>query len=171
MRLNIKKATLRHWRSEFARNLRLPGVEANATERAGVRGEGVKSSKVGIYRARLRGDSTHVRAQAEAVAPELLKGNSRVEPGKRALVETRRQVERGWRTLADNLAKDGHTDLAGDVRRFLGRMPAVKTEREWIAHELQQRIRDPRIRDQHPRDERSKATPYATYCMRMRDRA
>lgn len=95
-----------------ARNLRLLCVEANATERAGVRGEGVKSSKVGIYRARLRGDSIHVRAQAEAVAPELLKGNSRVEPGKRALVETRRQVERGWRTLADNLAKDGHTDLA-----------------------------------------------------------
>jgi hypothetical protein len=45
---------------------------------------------------------------------------------------------------------NGHTDLAGDVRRFLDRMPAVKTEREWIAHELQQRIRDPRIRDQHP---------------------
>ena len=37
VRLNIKKATLRHWRSEFARNLRLLGVEANATERA-VRG-------------------------------------------------------------------------------------------------------------------------------------
>jgi hypothetical protein len=33
VRLNIKKATLRHWRSEFARNLRLLGVEANATER------------------------------------------------------------------------------------------------------------------------------------------
>jgi type IV secretory pathway VirD2 relaxase len=34
VRLNIKKATLRHWRSEFARNLRMLGVEANATERA-----------------------------------------------------------------------------------------------------------------------------------------
>src|SRR6185437_8263998 len=32
VRLNIKKATLRYWRSEFARNLRLLGVEANATE-------------------------------------------------------------------------------------------------------------------------------------------
>jgi hypothetical protein len=39
VRLNIKKATLRRWRSEFARNLRLQGVSANATERA-VRGEG-----------------------------------------------------------------------------------------------------------------------------------
>src|SRR5258708_38511329 len=34
VRLNIRKAILRHWRSEFARNLRLLGVEANATERA-----------------------------------------------------------------------------------------------------------------------------------------
>jgi len=34
VRLNIKKATLRHWRSEFARSLRQLGVEANATERA-----------------------------------------------------------------------------------------------------------------------------------------
>ena len=82
VRLNIKKATLRHWRSEFARNLRLLGVEANATERA-VRGETRKAKKDGIYRASLRGDSTYVRAQADAVAAELLKGNVRVEPGKR----------------------------------------------------------------------------------------
>jgi hypothetical protein len=57
VRLNIKKATLRHWRSEFARNLRLLGVEANTTERA-VRGETRKAKKDGIYRASQRGDST-----------------------------------------------------------------------------------------------------------------
>src|SRR3984885_6557956 len=44
VRLNIKKATLRHWRSEFAPNLRARGVEANATERA-VRGQYLKSRK------------------------------------------------------------------------------------------------------------------------------
>ena len=37
VRLNIRKATLRHWRQEFARHLRALGVAANATERA-VRG-------------------------------------------------------------------------------------------------------------------------------------
>ena len=72
VRLNVKKATLRHWRSEFARNLRLLGVPANATERA-VRGESKKAKKDGIYRASLRGDSTYLRAQAEAVASELLR--------------------------------------------------------------------------------------------------
>jgi type IV secretion system T-DNA border endonuclease VirD2 len=148
-RLNIKKATLRHWRSEFARNLRLLGVEANATERA-VRGESRNAKKDGIYRASQRGDSTYVRARVEAVGAEPRRGTIRVEPGKRTLVETRRQVESGWSNLAINLAKDGHQDLARDVHRFVDGMPAPKTEREWIAHELNQRIRDPRVRDQHP---------------------
>jgi Relaxase/Mobilisation nuclease domain len=148
VRLNIKKATLRHWRSEFARNLRLLGVEANATERA-VRGESRKTRKDGIYRASLRGDSTYVREQAEAVA-DLLRGDNRFEFGKRTLVETRRQVESGWRILAINLANEGRQDLANDVQRFVDRMPAVKTEREWISHELRQRTRDPRARDQYP---------------------
>ena len=149
MRLNIKKATLRHWRSEFARNLRLFGVEANTTERA-VRGETRKAKKDGIYRASQRGDSTYERAQAEAVAAELLKGKTRVEPGKRKLVETRRQVENGWGSIANLPSKDGHHDLANDVRRFVERMPPAKTEREPIAHELQQRVRDPRVQDLQP---------------------
>ena len=140
VRLNIKKATLRHWRSEFARNLRLLGVEANATERA-VRGETRKAKKDGIYRASLRGDSTYVRAQGEAVAAELLKANSHVEPGKRTLVETRRIIESGWRTLADNLAKVGHQDLARDVQLFVERMPPPRTEKELIAARLLERTR------------------------------
>ena len=146
VRLNIKKATLRHWRSEFARNLRLLGVEANATDRA-VRGETRKPKKDGIYRPSERGESTYQRTQAEAVAAELLKGNTPIEPGKRKLVDTRRQVENGWRFVADVLSKDGHHNLANDVRRFVERMPPAKTEREQIAHKLQQRVRDPCIQD------------------------
>jgi hypothetical protein len=149
VRLNIKKATIRHWRSEFARNLRLLGVAANATERA-VRGETRKAKKDGIYRAGLRGDSTYVRAQAEAVATELLKGSLRVESGKRTLVETRRQVETGWRTLTDRLADDGHQTIASDVQRFVERMAPPRTDRELVAVELLQRAREPRIHDPHP---------------------
>jgi type IV secretory pathway VirD2 relaxase len=37
VRLNIRKATLREWRRDFARHLRALGVAANATDR-GVRG-------------------------------------------------------------------------------------------------------------------------------------
>jgi hypothetical protein len=35
VRLNIRKATLREWRRDFAAHLRELGVEANATERGG----------------------------------------------------------------------------------------------------------------------------------------
>jgi hypothetical protein len=140
VRLNIKKATLRHWRSEFARNLRLLGVEANATERA-VRGQGMKAKKDGIYRASLRRDSTYVRALAEAVAAELRKADSLVEPGKRTLVETRLIVESGWRTLAKKLVKVGHQDLARDVQLFVERMPPPRTEKELIAARLLERTR------------------------------
>jgi hypothetical protein len=149
VRLNIKKATLRHWRSEFARNLRLLGVTANATERA-VRGETRKAQRDGIYRAGLRGDSTYVRAQAEAVAAELHRGNARPEPSKQILLETRKAVEGGWRSVANLLAEDGHQDLATDARRFVDRMPPTRTERELVAQELRHRLREPRVRDQDP---------------------
>ena len=148
VRLNIKKATLRHWRSEFARNLRLLGVEANATERA-VRGETKKAKKDGIYRASLRGDSTYVRAQAEAVAAELLKGDIRAEPGKLRLVKTRKAVEDGWRSVANLLGKDHHPNLASDVRRFVEQIPVPQTDRELVAHELRQRIRVSPERAEH----------------------
>lgn len=128
-RLNIKKAMLRHWRSEFARNLRLLGVPANATERA-VRGQLRSAKKDGIYRAERRGDSTYVRSQAEAIAAELFTRNIRVEPGKQTLLETRRAVERGWTSVARLLIKDGSPALAADVTRFLARMDPPRTERE-----------------------------------------
>ena len=79
--------------------------------------------------------------KAEAVAAELLKANSRVEPGKRTLIETRRIVESGWRALADKLAKDGHQDLARDVQLFVERMPPPRTEKELIAARLLERTR------------------------------
>ena len=59
-RLNIRKATLREWRRQFARHLREHGVAANATERA-ARGVIRPQKQDGIYRAGCRRDSTHCR--------------------------------------------------------------------------------------------------------------
>src|SRR5437879_11305464 len=93
-RLNIRRATLREWRREFARHLREQGVPANATERA-IRGENRPQKSDGIYRAALRGASTHYREWAEAVARELTGGEFQAEPGRRRLLATRRDVVRG----------------------------------------------------------------------------
>lgn len=147
VRLNIKKADLRHWRSEFARNLRMLGVEANATERA-VRGESRKATRDGIYRASQRGDSTHFHARANDVADELLKGNVHAERGNQRLVQTRRAVEDGWHSVSRLLWKNGRYDLADEVQRFIERMPPNLTDGARIIRESRQRARDSRVREQ-----------------------
>jgi len=149
VRLNIKKATLRAWRHEFARHLRQHGIAANATERS-VRGEILVHKTDGVYRAMLRGDSSQVRARAEAVGKELLTGSVRIEPGKLALTETRRAVERGWRATIDILHTQGHSDLAAKVRRFVQNMPSPMTEKEQLANALLQARRKTRILDRSP---------------------
>src|SRR5436853_4919896 len=76
VRLNIRKATLREWRRDFARYLCELGVEANATERA-VRGKRESAKRDGIYRAEQRGMSRHTRKRVDCVAGELAKGKLR----------------------------------------------------------------------------------------------
>jgi len=141
-RLNIRKATLRWWRQEFARLLRVQGIAANATERA-VRGGNEIHKRDGIYRAAARGDSTYLQERVQTVAADLSKGNVRDEPAKRTLVETRKQVADGWCSVASRLVRQNECELANDVRLFIERMPSPVTERERIASELRSRIRPP----------------------------
>ena len=140
-RLNIRKATLREWRGEFARHLREQGVAANATERA-VRGQPQARKLDGIYRAAQRGDSTHMGERANAAASELRHGGLRPGSGKSRLVETRGEIERGWQTAATILAAQGHPELATQIRRFVDQMLPPKTEKEQLAVTLLERTRD-----------------------------
>ena len=140
VRLNIRKATLRGWRKEFARHLRAHGVEANATERA-VRGNRLPAKLNGIYRAEQRRESHHNRIRAEGVARDLLKGDLRIEPGKARLLETRKEVQRGWFAVGDILMAEGRIELAKQVWRFVDDMRPPKTERELIAEDLRGRAR------------------------------
>jgi hypothetical protein len=146
VRLHIRKATLRHWRTEFARHLRALGVPANATERY-VRGETSQRKSDGIYRASLRGESTHMRERVESAARDLSRGSARVEPGKAKLVETRDNVRRAWWTVSEILIRDKQPDLAAQVRRFAEQMPPPTTERESLAAKLVQGTRDPPARE------------------------
>jgi hypothetical protein len=145
-RLNIRKATLRHWRTEFARHLRTLGVPANATQRY-VRGERSPRKSDGIYRACLRGESTHMHERAESVARDLSHGGVPVEPGKRKLVGTHEAVRRAWWTVSEILVRDRQPELAAQVRRFADQMPDPMTEREWIAGKLIERMRTSRARE------------------------
>jgi len=146
-RLHIRKATLREWRRGFARHLRALGVAANATDRS-VRGEIRSAKHDAIYRAEQRGESRHTRARAQAVAAELLNGSLRVEAGKARLLETRREVERGWLAVSDILVAEGRPELAAQARRFSAQMPPPWTDRESIAETLRRNTREARIRDE-----------------------
>ncbi len=143
-RLHIRKATLREWRAEFAQHLRAVGVAANATQRQ-VRGEVAPRKRDGIYRASLRGESTHVRERAEAVARELANGGLPVKSGRAKLVETRKEVQRDWHAVSDILMREGQPNLAAQVRRFADHMPPPMTEQERLAVKLLERARDPRV--------------------------
>jgi hypothetical protein len=137
VRLNIRKATLREWRRDFAAALRMQGVAANATERA-VRGVSRTSSTDGIYRAMRRGDSRHLEYRATAVARDLAAGHVHAEAGKESLVRTRKAVETGWLRASELLDRQGDAWLASEVRQFVNRMPPPRTDREWLAAELRE---------------------------------
>jgi hypothetical protein len=148
VRLNIKKATLRGWRWEFARHLRLLGIDANATERP-VRGGTRKALKDGIYRASRRGASTYLRSQAEDVAHELTNGGLRTEAGKRTLEQTRNDVRTAWLNLVSQLETERRAGLAKDVRRYVNALPPVETDRERLAEELSRRVHRSTVREVH----------------------
>lgn len=150
-RLNIRKATLRWWRQEFARHLREQGIAANATERA-VRGE-IRARKTdGIYRASLRGESIHLRAQVKAAASVLNQGIFAADSGKKKLIETRRVIEQGWLAVHELLRANHQGEFSEHVRRFVDQMQPVQTEKEQIASALGAQAR--RLRAQEPRPTR-----------------
>lgn len=146
MRLNIRKATLREWRRDFARHLREQGVAANATERV-VRGQTNVPKKDGIYRAMRRGESSHMRERVRAVAGEAGLGKHHAETGKSKLIATRLEIVKGWRALESLLAQEGHADLARQVSRFVPQMPLPLTDKEQLSQRVSEHIRFPRVNE------------------------
>lgn len=128
VRLNIRKATLRDWRQQFAAHLREQGIAANATERA-VRGETRVPKRDGVFRFAARDPSTYVQAKLNSCVG---RDRNQPEPGKATLVATRRQVEQGWYVVHDVLESEGHFEVAREIRRFLAQMRPPRTEREQI---------------------------------------
>lgn len=142
-RMNIRKQTLRDWRRQFASHLRAQGIAANATERA-ARGVTRPQKPDGIYRAMREGRSTHIRGRARSVAAGLRAGNLQVEPGKRLMLDTRREVMGRWSEVQDVLRAEGRVELANEVERFMAGMPPPRTEREWLALAMIEWVRAPR---------------------------
>jgi hypothetical protein len=146
-RLNIRKATLREWRSRFAEQLRAQGVAANATERA-VRGQTRGAFKDPMYRATRRGASRYLRARLLRIADQLRQGLP-PSPGQVELVRTRQQVVAGWQGAVDALIAAGQGALAAQVQEFVRQMPPPLSMDAQLALQLRQATRA-RARAQEP---------------------
>ena len=134
-RLNIRKATLREWRRQFAANLRELGIAANATERA-VRGETKTHKLDGIFRAAERNSSTHMHDRQQQILRELARGTLATYEGSARLKATRMEVVDGWRRVAAQLATSGDRDLVTRIHSFVAGMPQPLTEKELMVDQL-----------------------------------
>ena len=141
VRLNIRKATLREWRREFARQLRAQGISANATDKA-VRGATRPNLSDGMYRVMQRGASRRIWEQSGALGVEPTTASE--ASSRESLLHTRVQVERGWMVVAEILDRQGQQDLAWHVRRFTGALPPVRTDRELLHKGLRPKEHRPR---------------------------
>lgn len=148
-RLNIRKATLRGWRRQFAAHLRAQGIAANATERA-VRGQVRGPVRDGIYRAAVRGESTHDQARVERIAQAARGDRTAPVAGAMKLQETRRAVVQGWHAAAAWALENGHPHLAEQVWKLIGGMAAPQTDEERLRHSLAASA------DNHRREERAR---------------
>ena len=137
-RLNIRKATLREWRREFARHLRAQGISANATDRA-VRGTTRPKLSDGMYRALQRGASRRIQMHEAPAGMERVATSDVC--GRESLLHTRAQVEQGWMAAAETLDRQGQQDLAWYVRRFTEALPPIRTDRELLREALKPRER------------------------------
>ena len=144
VRLNIRKATLREWRREFARHLRAQGISANATDKA-VRGARRADLSDGMYRVMQRDASRRIREQIGSRGMER-KTDSEAS-SRKALLQTRAQVERGWLAAAEILDRQGQRDLAWQVRRFADSLPPVRTDQQRLIQTLRSRGREPPQRE------------------------
>ena len=88
--------------------------------------------------------STHIRERAASVAAALRAGGVQIEPGKAQLLDTRRNVVRGWLGIREALRAEGREGLAKEVEQYITRMPTPLTEREWFEQALREHARQPR---------------------------
>ncbi|MFC4314985.1 relaxase/mobilization nuclease domain-containing protein [Steroidobacter flavus] len=133
-RIDIRRATLRDWRQEFARHLRAHGVEANATDRR-IRGQSRAPKLDSIFRAARRGESSHVTSRISDIVHDLNAG-SLDEPRAARLQRTRTEVVRGWQVVRHLLITEGRHQLAGQVSKFVSQMSPPRTDKQWLLSDV-----------------------------------
>lgn len=150
-RLHIRKSTLRIWREAFAAELRLRGIEANATSRA-ERGVSLKGRGSAEHHIRERGDVSTAEARrfAEA-ASDLRLGDTGLKPWEIAMAARRRDVLKELARNATVLRYEGDIELAEQVERFARELPPLDSERRRMQRALVEQLNE-RLRREPQKD-------------------
>ncbi len=137
--LNPRKADLATWREHFAGELRLRGVEAEATPRR-ARGK-VKKAEHGVIRViRERSEQPRVeRLAREEMIRETRAGKSSPRPWERKTRDRQAAIREAYGKQAEELERSrdpGDHELAKQLRRFVSEMSAPETKRDQLRREL-----------------------------------
>ncbi len=138
-RLNPRKADLATWREHFAGELRLRGVEAEATPRR-ARGK-VRKAERGVVRTiRNRGEQPRVeRLAREEIVREARVGKSSLRPWEAKTRDRQAAIRDSYRIQAGDLERSSDpadNELATQLQRFAAEMTAPETKRDQLRREL-----------------------------------
>ena len=130
-RLNIKKATLRAWRQQFASNLRELGVAANATERA-VRGETKSTDPTAPIEPRSVRARPYVQDREQRILREWSAGTPELGEGEMKLRRLAKTWLTGGAVSAHVLRPTGTSNLGGALIHFWHKCRPPKRSRRLL---------------------------------------
>jgi hypothetical protein len=76
-----------------------------------------------------------------------LKTGALDKSGAEKLQRTRAGVVRGWLAVREVLVAEGRHELAEQVSRFVSQMPPPRSEKQWLAADVIERVRERRGKD------------------------
>ena len=138
-RLNPRKADLQAWRERFAGELRLRGIEAEATPRR-TRGRVRKADRGAVLALRKRSITPDVdRLARKEVLSEVRGGRAAKHPWDEQIKSRQDTIRRRYLDYAAELQRSEVTAdqvLAREIQEFVNDMPAIQTRRHALKNEL-----------------------------------
>jgi type IV secretory pathway VirD2 relaxase len=162
-RLNPRKADLQTWRERFASELRLRGIDAEATPRR-TRGRVRKADRGAVLALRKRGVRPLVdrRAREEALR-EFQDGSRAKRPWDENIGRRQKAIRGAYLQFAEDLERTGKTSdsaLAQQLRKFVQDMPSAETKRSMLNKELKKFVENHRTHsDDRKRSDLNKSGP------------
>jgi len=159
-RLNPRKSDLQVWRERFASELRLRGIEAEATPRR-TRGKVRKADRGAVLALRKRDIIPYVDRRArEEILGEARDGKSAARPWELRIKSRQETIRHRYMDYASELERTGlapDQTLARQIREFVRDMPLIETRRHALRKELADFVESRRKRRDRDCSKRSDA--------------